>query len=171
MFWGFVLLLVGLIIVANAVFGFNLPVIRVLIGFCFVYLGIKIAFGSAWRNWTDFEKRGNPEKGQIIFNEGKTSPRFLSDLDGRSFNVVFGEGKLDLTQTELGEKEELEINTVFGSAKIYLPSDVAVQASVTSFAGTTKIPETTSTHSNEQKLKTLKLEVNTVFGSTQVEVK
>ena len=49
-FWGSVIILFGVSIILNAVFGISIPVFRVVLALILIYFGIKILAGGAFHN-------------------------------------------------------------------------------------------------------------------------
>ncbi len=167
MFWGIVFLVIGAVILLNVVFGIHLPIFRILFGLFFVSMGVKIMTGGSWGSCSTKHEWSDNLKGRIVFSNGKSSPKDLGELEDREFNVVFGSGELDLTQTQISEgMNSLEVNTVFGESTVKIPASLAIEPEVNSVAGSLSLPP--EAEGKSESTKRLKLKLNAVFGSIRV---
>lgn len=118
-FWGIVLILIGLGLVIKIVFNIDFPIFRFIVAFFFILLGIKMLIG-------DFGVlKHHHRHGDVIFNERKIHGRVVGQEE---YNVVFGKAEIDLRDIELKPgRNRLEINAVFGSANVILNKDVPVK--------------------------------------------
>ena len=162
MFWGIAIIAIGTIVLLNAMFGLNLPAIRILVGIFIVFLGLKVIFGSSWRHGHHHEGWSKSGGGSFVFSSGESKPKSMSELEEGEFNVVFGSGTLDLTDLE-DYSTGLSVNTVFAQTVIILPGDVALAPKINSVMGSVELPEEAQ-GTGEKKLD---IRVNTVFGSTK----
>lgn len=166
MFWGITFLLIGLFIVLNAVFGIDLPIMRILVGFFIVYLGLKFIMGPKINMEMACGGSCNPAAGKVVFSSGLAEPKNLDELRGREFSSIFGHGELDLTKTAFENEARLKINSIFGSVRVFIPMDVSLIPKVNSVAGSVNLPREASAPG-----KVLNVEINNVFGTTQFERK
>jgi len=170
LFWGLLLILIGLSLIIKIVFNVDFPILKILFAFLFIYIGIKILIGR------DFSIFHHDENGQTILFSEKT----LTSLeDGKEYSIIFGGGKLDLHNITLPDSQVVhcKINTIFGGTEIILDSESSVQIKAnTAFAGT-KMPDGNSsafgsihynTDSSSNRKPRLVLETNTVFGGLNV---
>lgn len=170
LFWGLLLILIGLSLIIKIVFNIDFPIIKILFAFLFIYLGIKILIGR------DFSIFHHDDNGQtILFSE----KNFSSLEDGKEYSVIFGGGKLDFRTIALPDSETVhcKINTIFGGTEIVLDQNTSVQIKAnTAFAGS-KMPDGNSsvfgtinytTDSSSMKKPKVILETNTVFGGLHV---
>jgi len=167
-FWGIVVILIGLSILINVIFHVNIPLLKILLGLFFIYLGIKIIFGIpacgfGWKTDKD-----------AVFHE--------SDFSGippaGEYNAIFGKAVIDLTRTPLTEPvTRLKIAAVFGSAEVRLNREVPVKILANTAFGNVRLPDRssggfgtvswTSDHFQEQE-KHLALQADAVFGSIHI---
>ena len=165
--WGVLLVLLGLSVIAKAVFHIDIPVFRVLLGLFFIYMGVQIIWGRGF-GWGGSCAR--------VFTEGKVQ-------DGektREYNIIFGEGTIDLTDVEIKDKTvELKANAIFGSSKVKLKSGTPAIVHANTAFGMTRMPNGDGAAVGSLYYKTatyredkphLVLEINSVFGQTDLTV-
>jgi predicted membrane protein len=133
MFIGLFFLLFGLSIILKAVFKIDLPVFRVLIALFLIYLGVKMLF-------TDYSFRMHAEpftdKRTAVFAEGDFKAGKESH---QSYSVVFGDGKLDLTEAQADDA--VEVHSVFGNMDVYLDPKKLTQVRANSVFGEVSMPD------------------------------
>ncbi len=157
LFWGIFLIGAGLILLIKHIFKLNISSGRAIIGLFILCIGLNIIIGSNVTN------RG------FIFNFNNTSNK-------GEYNVIFNSGTIDLSSVE-SNRGTVEINVVFGSAEIILPEDREVKIQVNSAFASTQLPDGNKIvfgngeylHSpDDAEGKSLRIEINTVFGSTEI---
>lgn len=147
-FWGLVVVLIGLSIVFKQVFHFSIPVIRILIGLFFIWLGLKIMFGIRFTNTA----------GNVIFSE--SSQKFNSAT--KEYSVAFGNGLFDFSDIVVGsENVQVEVNSVFGNAEITVNSLTPVEFRMTAAFGQTESPDNSVNGFGENKWFTPGCDTNT----------
>ena len=126
LFWGVLLIIIGLGIVIRVVFNIDFPIFKFLIAFFFIYIGIKILFGKKLFN-SDFKET------DIVFSEQV----IRDDFHDKEYNVLFGKGTFDLRNIDFQEQNvRLKINTVFGAAEILVDEDIPMEVKADAvFAG------------------------------------
>lgn len=170
LFWGIILILVGLSLIIKIVFKVDFSIFRVIVAFFLIYFGIKLFIGKDFSLFTDKDRES-----EVIFSE-----RTITKLEnGKEYNVIFGGAKFDLREMTFPDSTPMhvKINTIFGGSQITILSNVPIHVNAnTVFAGT-KMPdgntsafgsfnfENDSAKTNRAKLI---LETNTVFGGLQI---
>lgn len=134
MFIGVLFLLIGLSIILKAVFRIDLPVFRVLMALFFLYLGVRMLIGDY-----GFRFRAEPfrDKRSAVFSEGEFKLG-ANETGHQSFSVVFGDGKLDLT--EAASADPIEVHSVFGNMDVYLDQKKITQIKANSVFGEVSLP-------------------------------
>ena len=167
-FWGIILVIVGLSIIFRVVFDINL--FRVLIAVLLILLGIKILI----RN-----------KGIFSFSSGKNdvifSERIVSGTPNNrtEYNVMFGKSVFDFRDIDFTDEMpvRLKINTVFGAAVVKIKEDCPVKIKAGTAFAVAKMPDgnTIAFGSSQYASSTydasrnyLYIDANTVFGSLEV---
>ncbi|MGE5557461.1 MAG: hypothetical protein ACM3WV_02490 [Bacillota bacterium] len=163
-FWGGILILVGLGTMINAVFHWKIPVVRVAVAFIFIYYGVVILTGG-------FRiKDGHPG----IFGNVHVDGANLS----KDNTVIFGSGEFDLTEVQLAAGDvKTTIDLVFSSGVIKIDPDMPVLVHVSAAFASAKLPNdgvqvlggnTYKTAGYREGKKHLEIEANVVFGSLEV---
>lgn len=116
-FWGVILIIVGLSIILRIFLDVN--IFRIIIASIFILIGIKMLVG---RHVFHYHR----DDSHVVFGE-----RIINSapVDGTEYSTVFGRTVYDFrnaTDFPAGETK-ITVNTVFGETDIILPKDVAVQ--------------------------------------------
>jgi predicted membrane protein len=168
-FWGVVVVILGVIIIINAVFGTRIPIFPLLFGLFLIWLGVRVMTGPSHRK--------TPQ--QAIFEEKKIE----TDSTSGKYDVVFGKGMIDLTGYKLKEGiTRIEINTIFGSSEIKIDSAMPIKIRASSAFGSARMPDKSmvgfgeNTYRSEVLKQTdtknyLLIELHVVFGSAEVYAK
>ena len=167
-FWGLMLILIGLSIILKIIFNIDIPIFRVVIGVLLIYFGMQIIFGSNFL----FRKKVTVRNRQGQFREYN-----LKSGDNQ-YNVIFGTSRIDLTDRKNLEKDEIvEINVIFGSAFVYIDPTTPMQIEVNTVFGGATLPDKRFAVIGQEKFQTgdkdytgnvLYLEVSSIFGSVQM---
>ncbi len=113
-FWGAFLVLLGISVIAKAVFNLNVPFFRLFFGFLFLYVGIRLLMGS----FCPFKSGGH-----AVFSRGVVHT--VEAGSDKQHNTVFGEGTLDLRNIRIeGKTATVDANCVFGALEILIPKGV-----------------------------------------------
>ena len=167
MFWGFVFIGIGVVIIVNLLFGISLPIFKILIGLFFVYMGLKMIFGSFDMN---FKKVSSST--EAIFSTSDFSP---SETKSEKYVTVFGTGNLDLSSLTAGDlPKELEIDVVFGTTHVKVPKGTPLVVKSNVAFGRAKLPDNNSTslggwtykspEVTSDEIAVLKINADVVFG-------
>lgn len=167
-FWGSLLILIGLALVIKVVFNVDFPIFKIILAFFFIYLGIRILFGS----FGMFNFRTDPN--EVLFTER----RFYSPYEYREYNVVFGKGIFDFTNVDLsGGTKDFKIGTIFGGSNIRVNRNMPVKIQADAVFAGAELPDgntavfgaSTYTSENfEPDSAHLFIKVDVVFGGVQV---
>jgi len=165
LFWGVLLILLGISIVIKAVFKIDIPVVKIVFAMLLIYWGLKILFGFNFKSHSS---------GNIIFEESKLK----ASKSKSEYNIVFGSGEIDLSEIDISEKNAYaEVNIVFGSGNIYINPSIPALIRVSSVFAETKLPGKTinffgdyiyKTENYSQDKPHLYLKLDVVFGSARI---
>ncbi len=127
LFWGLLLIILGLSLVFRIVFNIDFPLLKIILAFVFIFLGLRLLFGSFGMS------RFKSDEHDVVFGEKK----YRSFENNKEYNVVFGKGIYDFRDFKLdGNIKRVRLNTVFGGSEIRLPGDLPVRMRVeAAFAG------------------------------------
>jgi predicted membrane protein len=168
LFWGLLLVILGLSLIFRIVFNIDFPLFKVFIAFLLIFFGLKMLFGS-FRGPT-FETR----ESDVVFGE----KRFSDPQNNRDYSVVFGKGVFDFRDFDLkGENQKIKISTVFGASIVKLNKNMPVRVKVeAAFAGadlpngnSAAFGSTTYTSPDFDTAKPfLEIKLEVVFGGCEV---
>jgi hypothetical protein len=170
-FWGALLVLIGLSLIIKFVFNVDFPLVKIVVAFAFIYLGIKILVGGQCRFFAMHK-----DETAIIFGE----TNFDSIEKEKEYSVVFGKGTFDLRniKVDTGQVYKVQLNTVFGASELLIDKEQPVKIrSNAAFAGV-ELPNHNTTafgtaFYTSDTVDTanggyIEVETNTVFGATKV---
>ena len=164
-FWGVLIIIVGLVVIINVIFGSRIPIFPLIIGLLLIYFGIRVLTGISCRRTS---KTSVFEEKSI---EAKTSGKY---------DVLFGKSVIDLSGVELKEGvTKVEVNTVFGSSIIKVDPNMPIKIRASSAFGSARTPDENMVGFGEHTYKSdslktsetqnyLLLVMNVVFGSSEV---
>jgi len=148
-FMGIIFLTVGIILLLNTFFNFNINVFKLTIGILIVLCGVFILF-----NGFGFQDSRN-----IVFREGIIRVSEVQD----EYNIIFSSGTVDLSK----------VNTIFAEGKVILNPDVPTLIRASSAFGELELPDSSSVIFSSQKYRIgdistnqgyLEIEASAVFG-------
>jgi len=162
-FWGWVLVVVGAIWLAENLFDLDIPVFRVLLSLVLIVLGIALIRG--WRSNTG-------DGSSTVF--AKQEHAFTDGMGAHS--VLFGEAVIDLTQTAEMAEGLVELRCVFGEMRVKVPRDVNLQVRAEVSFGTIRMPDGRSVSfgtrdyapAGDGGQTTLRLRVVCAFGEVSI---
>jgi predicted membrane protein len=168
-FWGVIIIIIGIVVIINVIFGTKIPIIPLIIGLILIYFGVRIITGLSCRR--------SPKS--VIFEEKKIETTTPSG----KYDVIFGRSVIDLTKSEIKEGvSKVEINTIFGSSVVKIDPMMPVKIKASSAFGSGRLPDGNMVAFGEYTYKsdTLKktdtedyllIELHVVFGSAEVVAK
>ena len=122
-FWGVLLIVVGVWFLVRRYIPFNIPLFRVVIAVILVYIGIRVLVNGPVIHH---------DRNTMVFSESSLQ---WSPAHGRDYNVLFSSGTVDLTGVELaGRTVRTEVNVVFGSGTLRLDPAMSVRVNMSSCA-------------------------------------
>ncbi len=167
LFWGIVLIVIGISIVFKVIFDINM--FRIIMAIFFILLGIKILLGKSAFHYGAKDK-------DVIFND-----KHFTEFPGTDteYNTIFGKSVFDFSSAPITVNNaiKLEFNTIFGDAEIRLPEGLPVKIKADAVFGAAKMPDNNTavfgttnyvTEHDEASSKFVSIEVNTIFGNTEV---
>lgn len=168
--WGIFLLLLGIQLVAQAIFGVSIPFLRVGIGAFIIYAGINVILASTLNS-------KNPSF-TTLFNTGNNSisAKLIKENKKVTHNIVCSTSRINLSKIKPKEETEIEINTTFGTSVVILNPNVPTIVNAHSAFARTSLPNETQlslgsytyrTHDDSEPL--LVINLHTAFGSVIVE--
>jgi len=162
LFWGVLLILIGLSMILKTVFKIDIPVVRLIFAIIIIYWGLKLLFGTSFTAKSE---------NNVIFNSDD-----IGHVEtGKEYNVIFGRSEIDLRDIKLTEgSSKLEINVVFGYSEIYIDPDLPMKIIVSTVFAESKLPKGQVSFFGDHVYKSpafvegedyLKVELDVVFGN------
>lgn len=162
-FWGALLVLIGLEIIVKSTLGINIPILRVAFGLFLIYAGIHFISGLGYKKKT------------IAFSKAT----FTAREQDENYQVMFGESTFNFFDAHLHNNRKIAVNTLFGSTTIIINQNIPTKITVDTSFGTTNLPDSTQlTHgsyvfnsgpSDQEPL--LEIHARVSFGSLTIEKK
>jgi predicted membrane protein len=167
-FWGSILVLLGLSVIVRIVFNIHVPLVRIVFALVIIYLGVRVLVGGTWN------RCGGPNASTVVFSDVKTElPK-----DSTEYNIIFGKGVVKLDSAALAEKnKKVKINTVFGATEIVVSSNIPAIIRVTSAFSGARMPDGNIISFGEYVYKTkavsdpakaLHVDASVVFGGLEI---
>lgn len=160
MFMGIVFLVVGVILLLNSFFNFNINIFKLILGIIIVLFGVFILF-----NGFGYEDGRN-----IIFKEGMIKVTQVQD----EYNIIFASGTIDLSKIIISNDiKKIKINAIFADGKVIINPEIPTVIKASSAFGELELPDKSSVIFSSKEYKTgkfsdnqgyLKIEANAVFG-------
>lgn len=163
--FGFIIILFGFSIILNAIFQIHIPVFKIVFSLFLIYLGAKILFGA-------FGIKSSEHT--AIFSKSDFAPTSRTN----QYNVVFGEGEIDLTGIDIEKGNvEINVNTVFGECRLKIPKNTPTIIKANTILGAARLPGKNLTALGKTEYKTtnyspiknkLVIRADVVFGEFRV---
>jgi predicted membrane protein len=166
MFWGVFLILIGVVMILNMIFGIRIPVFRILFALFLIFWGISmltgINFRGHGRNTAVFERKD-----------------IAADGTHNDYSVVFGKSTVDLSSVKLEDAvKRVRVSTVFGGSTVLIDKAMPVRIRISSAFAGARLPDgnvisfgdyTYMTDSLKPDTKAyLLVEASTVFGEMEI---
>lgn len=164
-FWGGLLILVGISAILRS-FNINIPLMRIVFAFLFIYVGIAILLGHGYLyNGNDYT---------ILFSNRDI--RINGELENEEYNIIFSSGMIDLSDIKITGNEKIEVNTIFSSGTLFIPENLTIDIKSTAGFGHVSLPNGNSTSFGEltyhseglEGSPVLRIETSTVFAGLEI---
>jgi predicted membrane protein len=166
-FWGVILIVIGVSIVFKVVF--DVSIFRIIIACAFILIGIKILIGKSAINISSNDS-------DVIFND-----RRYTDFPTTSteYNTIFGKSVFDFSNAAVPTDKQinLEFNTIFGNSEIYLPPGLPVRIKAEAIFGSAQLPnDNTAVFGSANYVSEhdsaitsfINIEANAIFGHVEI---
>ncbi|HPI40379.1 MAG TPA: LiaF-related protein [Pseudobdellovibrionaceae bacterium] len=180
MFWGFLFLAVGILIIIQHTFNIQIPFFKVLFGLFLVYLGLRVIFGSFGMHVNGLRINKIQTNTEAVFSENnfKTHDEENKGLNSK-YTTAFGSSTLNLENlSDEDLKKPIYITNAFGKTFVKTNPQHGIKAEISVGFGSVKI--------RGQKLGSLgeidyispnyksdtpyiQLEVDNAFGEVEIE--
>ena len=163
-FIGVVLLVIGVVLLINSIFNFNVHTFKLIVGIVIVFFGIFILFNGF----------GLQDTTNIIFKEGTIRVKQVRE----EYNIIFASGVIDLSKIDLeNEVKSIKINTIFAEGSVILSSEIPALIRASSAFGELELGNSTTGIFGSKKYKIVEIDVDrgyldieadAVFGSLKI---
>ena len=165
-FWGAFLILVGVVMILNMIFGIRIPMFRILFALFLICWGISMLTG--------IDLRGH-SRNTAVFEQKDIA----ADGSHNGYSVVLSKSTVDLSAIKLGDGvKRVRVSTVFGASTVLIDPTVPAKIHISSAFASAKLPDgnvisfgdyTYTTQSLKPDTKAyLLVEASTVFGEMQI---
>lgn len=166
-FWGVVLIIIGVSIVFKVVF--DVSIFRIIIACAFILIGIKILVGKSAINISSNDS-------DVIFNDRQYNEFPTSSTE---YNTIFGKSVFDFSDAAIPTDKQinLEFNTIFGSSEIHLPPGLPVRIKAEAVFGSAKLPNDNTAvfgganyvSEHDSTISSfVNIEANAIFGNVEI---
>lgn len=153
--WGAFFIVLGISIMVKAIFGIDLPILRLAFALFLIYFGFSIITG-----------------GKIGYSMSSWK---TCSYDKQSYSSVFNTQDIDLTnEMSNDELKTIAIKTVFGSSRVRLNPDVPTEIRIETVFGNVQLPDGKNVTFGNVVYEThpgvepkIILKIDTVFGQVQ----
>jgi predicted membrane protein len=136
-FWGIILVLLGIGLFVERVYGIELPLWGIFWSMVIIAIGISLILPHEKRFRCCQSNGSKVKEGNVVFDEASIE----GDTEIKDYNIVFGSGEIDLTKLSTPKKNsKIEINTIFGKGIIKINKDLPIKVKATSAFGEAKLP-------------------------------
>jgi hypothetical protein len=126
-FWGALLIILGIWFLVRHYVPVHIPVIRIIIAALFVYIGIRVlVLGPSFR-----------DRNTAVFSD--STLQYAPDR-GRDYNLVFSSGTIDLREAAGDRDARMQVNVVFGSGILRIDQTRPVRVDMSSAFGDVEAP-------------------------------
>jgi len=167
-FWGLVLIFWGLSLIIEKIFKIKIPLMRYLLAFIIIWVGINLLFFRSCSGRTRRHVLSKSHPSVMVVSKGNRNPN--TNIDMNEYNSVFASNTYDLTTYDESDKGVV-INSVFGSTDVLISSEKAYDFNVSSVFGVVTLPENYKTGDGAGDPNVITVDINSVFGYTTVKVK
>lgn len=166
-FWGIVLIVLGVTVILNMALHIHIPIFRVLLALLLVYLGVIVISGGF---------KPKQVKSDVIFSDATVT----GVNDSKEMNVIFGRGVLDLTDPATFKPGRVEYNVIFSGGVININKNLPVRIRLDSAFAGARMPDGNIvsfgnsdflTPSFKDEKEGLVIHANVVFGGLEINLK
>jgi len=163
-FWGSLLVLLGISMIIKTIFGIDIPVVRTILAILLIYTGISIIANIGSKH---------KQKQSIVFSEQVIIPENINNY----YSVMFGKSTIDLTHIQtIDELLQIKIDVAFGQALVKISRSIPTEIASTVTFGNAFFPDNTSISSGKYTYKNyagqtkplVKVRSHIAFGNMQV---
>ncbi len=169
--WGIGFIILGLLILLNALFGFNVPIFRILLALLLLYAGVSLLINPpssrVYATYTSMPSQ------QVVFSKRYFGNQKMAD----SYQITFGQGIIDLRTQEITDPSTIDVSVSFGSGRLKLNPSVPTMVTAQASFGKVEFPDKSSISFGNHIYKNyngdgepvLKVQAQVSFGNLEIE--
>ncbi len=118
LFWGLLLVVLGISMVLKAIFKINIPLFRILFAILLIYFGVRMLLGN----------RGTSSNNKHTV----LSESYLENItEGTNIDVIFGKSEINLNNIDLKlEDAKVNVDVIFGSAEVSIKPEIPARIKI-----------------------------------------
>jgi predicted membrane protein len=173
-FWGVILILLGISVIINIVFHVHVPFFRIVLALILIYAGVRVLIGGHWGSGRCCSLK---TASTVVFSDA-----VFEKQTGDEYTIAFGKGTMDAGAIFSGDtgRKTIRLNTIFGHSMVSIPKTLTVLVRVNSAFSGVRLPdgslstfgqtvyknEAARTATDPNTIKNIELSV--VFGGCEV---
>jgi len=175
--WGIGFIILGALILINAFFGFNIPIFRILLALLLVYAGVSMLVSPPQTKVHVSHSYSHSSSGlrQATFSKRN----FKDEKLAGNYQIVFGQGTIDLREHKIETPTSMDITVTFGSATLQLDPNVPTIVTANASFGKVEFPDNSQVSMGSHIYRThgvdvepiLKIQAQVTFGNLEIENK
>lgn len=167
LFWGVLIMLLGLYVILNSVFKIQFPLFKVILACFLIFIGFRMLF-SIFNGNTATSKL----EGHALFSDSQQKVAEL--VDNSKYETIFGSQKIDLRESTFATtKSQISFSCFFGSQVVKLPKKANIRVKASAVFGSVNLPnggkvsfgDYTYTNAKNELAPTLEIDADCVFGN------
>ena len=175
MFWGLIVTFVGSILLLNSLFGFKLPLFRILFAALIVYIGVSMLIGAEPSMHIQPDTRATDH--QAIFGTAVFAYPPTPDHITTKYSTIFGNSSLDLSSVQKLEAVSFEDMVIFGNSVILIKKGTPVRIETETIFGRTEVLQKNidsfgklsyASPDLKQEAPALTIKTSVIFGQLQI---
>jgi hypothetical protein len=164
LFWGMLLILLGISILVKVLLGCNIPIVRIFLALLLIYGGTSLIIGTL------------PQYSEetILFQKADLKPQKLES----TYTIALSSARLDFSSIRLKEPQKVKVTTILGNTKIKLNKSIPTELYINTAFANAKLPDDNKVSisgsyafkmpADSTQKPLLKLEANVVLGNLEI---
>lgn len=134
LFWGFLLILIGVVIIINILLGLNIPIFKIFFAALFIYFGITLLMPDKCKSWRKSYYR-------CYSNYSRSSIDQTDSANGEDYKACFTSATINLNSwANINYSKTIRISAQFSDLKVDLPEGLPVRVKASPSFSTIVLP-------------------------------
>lgn len=157
LFWGVIIIVLGVAILVKHIFNLDFPVVKVVLGVALILFGLKVL---VFKGSNPFCKPD--DKNNVVFGERT----MYYSVDNNEYNSVFSSTVLNITKLDSVQDNKIKVTCVFGNMKIIINKQTKLIIDSDVVFGSISNPNDSQESDSNQIV--LKMKAEAVFGNIKI---